>query len=131
MTARVLTRSAAIVLAILSGCGTPSVNAPLPVVNSAVVGKWVVAAINGKPVASGTEIHVEYLPDGRVTVETTGDATAVPDLDREELKRALDQVAGQGAKPLNSLKITVGDSELQLKWNGGAREVPAAPVPPK
>jgi hypothetical protein len=123
--------SAAIALAILSGCGTPDTNSPpAPPVNSVVVGKWLVAAVNGKPVASGTEIRVEYLPDGKVTVETTGDAAAIPALDLEGLKQALDQVVAPRAQALNSVKITVGESELQLKWNGGPREVPLVPGPP-
>ena len=128
MMARLQAISAAIVLAVLFGCDTPKELPPAPTVNSAVVGKWVVDAVNGKPVAPGTEIRIEYLSDGKVVVEATGDAA--PALDREELKRALDQVTPPRAQALNSFKITVGGSELQLRWDGPPREAPQAPVPP-
>jgi len=130
--ARALIVSAAIVLAALTGCGAPRAKAPpVPVVNSVVVGKWAVASIDGKELAKGTEVHVEYAPNGKVTVQTTGDAAAVPPLDREELKQEMDKLPPARAGLLDDLKLTVGGSEVLLKWAGPEREVPAGPVPPK
>jgi hypothetical protein len=130
--ARVCTTSAIFVVVVLGGCGTtPVTSPPPPVVNSAVVGKWAVTSIDGKPVPSGTEINLVYHSDGKVSVETTGDATGVPKMDREELKQALDQIAAPRANVLHKLDITVGATKFQLSWNGGERDVPKAPAPPK
>jgi len=126
--AKLQTISAAIVLAVLSGCDSPKPLPPAPTVNSAVVGKWLVDTINGKPVAAGTEIRIEYMTDGKVVVEATGDAA--PTFDREELKQALDQVVPIRLQSLSSFKITVGDSELHLKWDGPPREAPVGPIAP-
>ena len=128
MMARLQTLSAAIVLAVLFGCEKPQAPPPAPTVNSAVVGKWLVDTINGKPVAEGTQIRIEYTTDGKVVVEATGDAA--PTFNREELKQAMDQVVPIRLQWLSSFKITVGNSELHLKWDGPPREAPVAPIAP-
>lgn len=127
---RVLTTLAALVVASLSGCKAPVAPPPAPLVNSVVAGKWLVSSIDGKPVASGTEIHVEYQQNGSVSVEVKGDAASVPSLDEKELKRALDGVAPPQGGLLDDFEITAGGTKIKLKWNGDKREVPMRPVPP-
>lgn len=129
--ARVVASAGMLVLVVLCGCRPTPPNPPPVVANSAVVGKWAVASIDGKPLPPGTEINVEYKADGKVSVEKTGDSPEVPALDTEELKLAMDQVTAPQATLLRKLEVAAGANKLELKWNGGERDAPKRPVPPK
>jgi hypothetical protein len=106
----------AIVCAASSGCG--SWGAPP---GRAVVGRWDVVAINGKPLPDGSSISVEYRPDGRLIVESTG--VDVPALDEGRLKAVLDRLNAPGT--FLTLKVSVEGHEIEMRRKPGTIPIPS------
>jgi hypothetical protein len=126
---RALAAVAVVCSLVSSGCGARGgsageASAVGTRVGKGAVGRWSVVAVGGKPVPAGASVVVDYRPDGRMVVESTGDGA--PRVDEAKLKPALDglDVAGM---VFTTLKVNVGGYEVEMKRHPGT----TISVPPR
>lgn len=109
-----------VAMLVLAGCGSlpdPAGKAGGTKVGKAVVGKWWVVEVDGKAVPEG-RLGLDYRSDGRLVVDRESDAAEIPRIDPERLRKALEQLDGQGMAFFD-LHVRGGGIDVKLKRKPG------------
>jgi hypothetical protein len=100
-------------------CGAAVGGAKVAGSGQAVVGQWLVVAIDGKPIPEGSVMSVDDRPDGQLIVESTG--AEAPPLDQAWLKKMLDHLDMAGI--FTALKVSGEGHEVEMKRKPGTMTI--------